>query len=341
MKCLLFLLSLYFIAPDPTTIGQGEQPHISRDARGVIRVVYGQQDKIYCAASNDNGHTFSNPSLVAELPGMRLGMSRGPQIASSAHYSIITAMDKSGNISWFRLNNSTREWEKMGTINDLKGSAPEGLMSIAADKNDNFYAVWLDIRTGKHNEVYFSTLSGSAGHWSPNRLIYESPDGHVCECCKPNVYAEGRTVAVMFRNWLGGSRDLYLLRSKNKGQSFDKAQKLGEDTWKLNGCPMDGGGIAIDRSGAIHTVWQRKGIVYYCQPGQKELSVGKGRICSIVTGREPVISMEKGDTLEIIKPLLQHTKIIGRGGFLQSMLLPDNTTLCVWQQDKAIKFKKV
>jgi hypothetical protein len=250
-------------------------------------------------------------------------------------------MDKTGDLYWFRLNNSTREWEKMGTINDLKGSAPEGLMGIAADKNDNFYAVWQDIRTGKHNEIYFSTLSTGATHWSPNRLIYESPDGHVCECCKPNVYAEGQTVAVMFRNWLAGSRDLYLLRSKNKGQSFDKAQKLGEDTWKLNGCPMDGGGIAIDRSGAIHTVWQRKGVVYYCLPGQKELSVGKGRICSIAAGREPVISMEKGDTLEIIKPIPQHATIIGRGGFLQSMPLPDNTTLCVWQQDKAIKFKKV
>jgi len=98
MKYLRSLLFLYFLAPNPTTIGAGEQPHISRDPKGMIRVIYGQKDKIYCATSGDNGLTFSAPVLVAEVPGMHLGMSRGPQIASSAHYSIVTAMDKSGDI---------------------------------------------------------------------------------------------------------------------------------------------------------------------------------------------------------------------------------------------------
>jgi hypothetical protein len=340
MKYIFLFISLY-LAADPNTVGTGEQPHISRDSKGTIRVVYGQKDRIYCVTSGDNGVTFSVPILVAELPDMHLGMSRGPQIASSAKYSIITAMDKTGNIQWFRLDNSTRKWEKMGTLNDLKGSCPEGLMSIAADKDDNFYAVWLDIRTGNHNQIYFSTLSGSAKQWSSNRLVYQSPDGHVCECCQPSIQAEGQIVAVMFRNWLGGSRDLYLLRSSNKGRSFEKAQKLGYDTWQLNGCPMDGGGVTVDPSGAIHTVWQRKGIVYYCQPGKKELSLGKGRTCSIAPGREPVISMEKGDTLEVVQPLQQRTMVIGTGSFLQSLPLPDNTTLCVWEEDKRIKYKKV
>jgi len=341
MKYIFFLLSLYFVAPNPSTIGEGEQPRISRDAKGTIRIVYGQKSKIYCATSGDNGLTFSAPALVAEVPGMHLGMSRGPQMASSAHYTIVTAMDKSGNIHCFRLNNSTKEWEKMGTVNDVKGSAPEGLMGIAADKNDNFYAVWLDIRTDKKNQIYFSALSGKAKEWSPNTLIYRSPDGHVCECCKPSVYAEGKTVAVMFRNWLGGSRDLYLLRSSDKGQSFGKAQKLGEDTWQLNGCPMDGGGVTIDPSGGIYTAWQRKGFVYYCRPGEKELNMGKGRTCSITGGGEPVVSMQNGDTLKLIKLHQQRTIVVGTGGFLQSMPLSDNTTLCVWEQDKAIKFKKV
>ena len=84
---------------------------------------------------------------------MHLGMSRGPQLASSANYSIITAMDKAGDIHWFRLNHSSKEWKDMGTVNDLKGSSPEGLMSIAADKKDNFYAVWLDTRNGNRNQV--------------------------------------------------------------------------------------------------------------------------------------------------------------------------------------------
>jgi hypothetical protein len=341
MKPVLFLLALYFSGSHPTTIGKGEQPRLSRDSKGVVRVVYGQKEKIFCATSIDNGQTFSTPTLVAEVPGMHLGMSRGPQVASSAKYSIITAMDKNGNIHWFRLNHSSGSWQDMGTINDTPGSAPEGLMGLTADKEDNFYAVWLDIRTGKHNQIYFSSLAGNSKAWSPNRLLYQSPDGHVCECCKPNVSAEGKNIAVMFRNWLDGSRDLYLIQSTDQGQSFGKAKKLGEGTWKLNGCPMDGGGVAIDVSGVIHTVWQRKGVVYYCRPDQEERSLGEGRACSIASnGKTAVISMQKGDTLKLIHPGQNLTTVIGTGSFLQSFPLPGNSILCVWEQDGAVQFKK-
>ena len=148
----LLLLSLSLSSLSPVTdnmIAEGSQPQVAADVKGVIRVAFGHNDDIFCAASSDKGVAFSKPALVVHLPDMHLGMGRGPQIASSANYSVITAMDKSGNIHWFRLSHSSMEWKSMGTINDLKGSAPEGLIGIAADKKDNFYAVWLDIRIGK------------------------------------------------------------------------------------------------------------------------------------------------------------------------------------------------
>jgi hypothetical protein len=350
MNPLLFLLPFYLLTSGPRTIGNGEQPHISRDSKGIIRIVYGQKDKIFCATSTDNGLSFPNPALVAEVPGMHLGMSRGPQIASSARYSIITAMDKSGNMFCFRLDNwassksrssgTSDIWKNLGTINDVKGSCPEGLMGIAADANDNFYAVWQDIRTGGQNQVYFSSISGNADHWMSNRLIYQSPDGHVCECCKPNVYARGKEVAVMFRNWLNGSRDLYLLRSSDKGKTFEKAQKLGEDSWQLNGCPMDGGGLAIDASDSIHTIWQRKSFVFYCRPGEKERNIGKGRECSITVNEHALIlSFQDGDTLQLIEPARQKAVAIGNGSFLQSLALPDKKILCVWENNKTVQFR--
>ena len=40
--------------------------------------------------------------------------------------------------------------------------------------------------------------------WSPNFSVYESPDGHICECCHPSaVIAADGAIHVMFRNWLG------------------------------------------------------------------------------------------------------------------------------------------
>jgi len=322
-------------------IGKGSQPQVSKDNRGWVRIVFGSKDSIFCAVSTDQGSTFSRPVLVARVPGMHLGMSRGPQIASSANYSIITAMDRSGNIHWFRCSNSSRQWNDMGYINDVKGSSPEGLMSIASDGSDNFYAVWLDIRTGKQNQIYFSSIAGSAIGWSKNEMVYQSPDGHVCECCKPSIAVEGTAVGIMFRNWLNGSRDLYLLQSSNKGKSFRPAQKLGSGTWKLNGCPMDGGGITIDPSGGIHTAWQRDGLVYYCNPGQTEIPVDKGRTCSVGSmAGNTVITMEKKDTLEAIKLPRKEVIPIGIGSAVKPLMLTRDKMFFVWEQDGLIKYRR-
>ncbi|HMH34608.1 MAG TPA: hypothetical protein VK543_16340 [Puia sp.] len=336
----LSLASWSYVKTD--TISAGEQPQIASDNKGVIRVVFGQSDKIFCATSNDKGITFSPPVLVALLPKMHLGMSRGPQFASSANYSVITAQDKLGYIHWYRLNHSSNEWKTMGIVNDLKGSAPEGLMGIAADKKDNFYAVWLDTRVGGRNNIFFSSLADRAVNWSKNRLVYRSPDSLVCGCCKPSIAVNGSGVAIMFRNWLNGSRDLYLLKSLNAGTSFDAAQKIGIDTWKLNGCPMDGGGLAIDASNMIRTVWQRKGMVYFCQAGQPEVNIGKGRNCAISgSGSNTVLTFQNNDTVKVVTLKNNSELVVGNGSFIKSVVLPDNRILCVWEQDNKIKFKKI
>ena len=342
LSVMLFVALTSWSDVTTNTIAIGSQPQIAADSKGIIRMVFGHQDEIYCVTSIDKGVTFSKPVLVARVPEMHLGMSRGPQLATSINYSIITAMDKSGNIHWFKLNHSTKEWKNMGILNDLKGSAPEGLMNIAADKKDHFYAVWLDIRTGQHNQIYFSSLSGTTSHWSKNLLAYRSPDGHVCECCQPHIAVNGSEVAIMFRNWLNGSRDLYVTKSVNGGASFATAQKLGMDTWKLNGCPMDGGGITISSSNVISTTWQRKGTVYFCQPGQPEIFIANGRTCSISgTGDSPVLTFQNNDTVKVMKLKNRKEIAVGNGSFLKSAWLPDDEVLCVWEQDNKIKFKKI
>jgi hypothetical protein len=330
------------VIPGEKTIAAGNQPQISTDNKGTIRVVFGREDKIFCSTSLDKGATFSNPVLVATVPKMHLGMSRGPQLASSANYSVITAQDEPGNIHWYRLNHLSNKWETMGIVNDLKGSAPEGLMGITADKKDNFYAVWLDTRAGGGNNIFFSSLANKAVDWSKNRLVYQSPDKLVCGCCKPNVAVQGSEVVIMFRNWLNGSRDLYFTKSLDGGKSFAAAQKIGMDTWKLSGCPMDGGGLAIDASNVIRTAWQRKGMVYFCEPGQLEVNIGKGRNCAISGGgSNTVLTFQNNDTVKVVSLKNKNRVAVGNGGFLKSIVLPDNKILCVWEQDNMIKFKKV
>jgi hypothetical protein len=332
---LALLTSISISSFSQTVVSAGEQPQMTIDSKGMIRLVFGQRDKIYYSTSSDNGISFSEPTLVAELTGMHLGMTRGPQLATSKSYSLITAMDKEGNIHSFLLNHKNGKWEKTGRVNDADGSAPEGLMSITADENDNFYAVWLDLRNNRKNNICFASFQNNK--WSANKFAYVSQEDHVCECCKPSIVAKGKTVSIMFRNWLKGSRDLYLISSNNAGLSFSQAQKLGNGTWVLKGCPMDGGGVSIDANGQTHTAWQREGIVYYAQPGAAEQRIGDGRH---VTMNGNIISWEKGSEV-IVKRLNENVSTVGDGTSLETVELKDKSIICVWEKDDQIVFKKI
>jgi hypothetical protein len=323
-------------------IAKGQQPQVSTDNAGTIRIVFGRADSIFCSTSVDSGNSFSKSVLVGVVLKMHLGMARGPQLASSARYSVITAMDETGNIHFFMLDHRKGKWQSKGMVNDIKGSAPEGLMNIGCDNKENFYATWLDLRGSKSNNIYFSSLQASTGKWNKNTLVYKSPDGHVCECCRPSIAVKGDKVAVMFRNWLNGSRDLYEITSANKGQNFKEAIKLGNGTWKLNACPMDGGSLNFNADNTLSTTWQRQGIVYYCKPGENERELGKGRDCSIsVNGDRILISMGDAGNVKYKNVKTNEETVVGKGKYLKTIAIPHDKVLCIWEEDNTIKIKKI
>lgn len=334
LTLLLFLTLLSSTAHSQEALAPGGQPQITVDAKETVRLVFGKGEQIFYASSNDKGRSFSEPVAVAQVKGMHLGMTRGPQLATSKDYSVVTAMDKAGNVHSFRLSHSTGKWEKLPHVNDSNGSAPEGLMSLAADDKNNFFAVWLDLRKGHKNNIGFARLQGNKG-WSKNQFAYTSPESHVCECCKPSIAVNGNHVVIMFRNWLNGSRDVYIVSSENGGKNFGQAEKLGNGTWPLKGCPMDGGGLAIDSTNQIHTVWQREGQVFYAQPGQPEYKIGDGRSVGL---RGNIATWQAGSDL-MIHELSGDTKKIGQGNALQVYEFRDRRVLAVWENDDQILYK--
>ena len=319
-----------------TTLASGEQPQVTVDGQGIIRVIFGSENQIFFAVSRDKGLTFSQPVLVGEVEGMHLGMTRGPQLATSKDFSVITAMDKAGNIHCFRLSHKTDRWEKIGNVNDVTGSAPEGLMAVAADDKNNFYAVWLDLRQNRRNNICFSTLKNNSS-WSKNTFIYTSPESHVCECCKPSVAVRGGKVSVMFRNWLQGSRDLYLMTSVDGGKTFSEASKLGNGTWNLKGCPMDGGGLAIDRNDNVATAWQRERIIFYAEPGGAERKIGEGRSVGM---SGDLVTWDNGSNL-VAQRINGKQYMIGAGTALTVRELRDKTIFAIWEKNGQIVFNKI
>jgi hypothetical protein len=326
--------------PREKIIGKGLQPQVTMDMSGTIRIIFGNEDRIYCATSTDNGYSFPDIQQVGEISEMHLGLSRGPQVATSKDYTMVSAIDKKGTIHAYQLNHNTREWSKVSVINDVEYSAPEGLMSIASDQNNYFYAVWLDIRQDKHNKICFAATMNQGRSWIKNRVVYRSPDGTVCECCKPNITVSRSKIFIMFRNWLNGSRDLYLIEGDKIDEEFGKPEKLGFGTWKLDACPMDGGGLIFDGDKVL-TVWQRNGVVYLAIPGESERQISSGRNCSISNSRDPLITWQQGKKLKLQQFLKGRTVEVGTGDFLRALKTKNGNILCSWENEEEIIIKQI
>ncbi|MDP2412734.1 hypothetical protein, partial [Daejeonella sp.] len=60
---LKFILFFFLVIPFATEAAEirGQQPNVGIDTKGIIRMVYGEGEKIYCITSTNNGNNFSNP----------------------------------------------------------------------------------------------------------------------------------------------------------------------------------------------------------------------------------------------------------------------------------------
>jgi hypothetical protein len=314
-------------------IAEGQMPNLVKDNSGNLHLVYGKGDSIMYAYSEDRGKSFSTPSLLSILPELAASHTRGPQITAPTNGLIVTACTNSGNIYSFR-KDASGKWSQPARVNDVDTVAKENLMTLSAD-GENAFAVWLDLRD-KHNKIFGAKSSDGGKTWSKNIMIYASPDTTVCECCKPSVAMNGNNVNVMFRNWLNGNRDLYLIQSSNGGTTFGQALKLGIGSWALNGCPMDGGSVVINKGGNPQTVWNRKGTIYACEPGKQENELGKGRGCTMetVNGKNIYAWVENGEVV-VLKPQ-GIKKVLGKGSLPVLKAVNDEQVLCVWENDKQI-----
>lgn len=341
---LLFLLLIVFVSGfkkeikkpiSQNVIAKGHIPNVATDNRQNLHLVYGKGDSILYSVSSNGGSTFSTSLLVDVLPKLYSFAMRGPQIFVTGNKITIIAADQKGNIYSY-LKQGAGKWIKSAKVNDRDTIAKEGLLALSGDGVNYLFAVWLDTRKGGHNNIYGAKSIDGGKTWSENKMIYTSPDGHVCECCKPSLSVKGNKVAVMFRNWFMGNRDLYLVESKDSGENFGKALKLGYGSWALNGCPMDGGGVAYDSAGIAHTVWQRKGAIYACTPGKEETEKGRGRNCTIATMAVGNIYawVEEGKVVCLIPGGAK--QVLGAGSLPILKVVQHNKVVCIWQQEEDI-----
>ena len=267
----LFMILILFHAvtsfgADPFPVMQGKdakapiQPQACGGPDGTLYLTFGAADQVYYCRIDETAK--ASPQAAFRIPNMSLGMRRGPRIAHSQNAIAISAIEgaigkgRDGDVLAYRSLDQGKSWLGPVKVNDVEGSAREGLHAMCSSENGTIWCVWLDLRE-KGTALFASKSTDGGATWSKNVLVYRSPDGSICECCHPSIAVSGTSVHVLFRNSLKGNRDMYLVSSKDDGTTFGNAIRLGNSAWMLNACPMDGGMLAIGKNQHIATTWRR------------------------------------------------------------------------------------
>ncbi|MCE7995369.1 MAG: hypothetical protein HEP71_25555 [Roseivirga sp.] len=197
-------------------------------------------------------------------------------------------------------------------------------------------------REKPQGKIFIAESSDGGKTWTKSKLVYASPDGSVCECCKPSLISEGNNLYIMFRNNMDGNRDLYLTQSVNGGAAFSKPEKLGQGNWEINGCPMDGGDLTF-ANGQILSVWQRQGQIYAASPGQREQLLGQGRSPALaITPEGNYYFWNLGGNILGKTPTSLMQMNLGQGSSFKVTSLPnDKGVLGVWVTGGQIHVRRI
>ena len=289
-----FILTAVLAFADPVAIvpadfGNALQPQVAIAADGTVHVALGRGTEIFVATSRNGGRSFEAPVKVGELPKLALGMRRGPRIAVAGREVTITAISHdTGDLFGFHSSNGGQAWSAPTRINDVARAAGEGLDGLAQGPQGRLFVTWLDHRTGKM-EIYGAESLDAGRTWGPNLLVYHSPEDKVCECCHPSAaYNSAGDLVVMFRNWLQGNRDLWITTRRAGQKAFAAASRQGEASWKLPGCPMDGGAIFSLADDSFASVWRRDKEVFLSTKAKPESRLGEGTQPIAFSGRDGV-----------------------------------------------------
>ncbi len=331
------------------------QPQLA-SGNGLVAMAFGAGSQIYFSASPDGGNTFGTPVKVAEVGALALGRHRGPRLAILKNSMVITAiagqtvatgphahgLPDQGDLLVWRSTDQGRTWTRSGKINDVPGAAREGLHAMVVAPNGTLSAAWLDLRA-KGTQLYGSQSSDGGLTWAKNQLIYSSPEGTICQCCHPALAADSAagSLWVMWRNVMEGHRDLYAARSGD-GLNFGAAQKLGTGTWKLNACPMDGGGLAVS-DGKVTSAWRRDSDVFLSASGEPDQKIGTGKdVALTITRSGPVVAWTADGGIQAVLPGSAEPVAVGKpGAFVNLLTLPDGAVLAAWETGTSIETKRL
>ncbi|MCX5756468.1 MAG: sialidase family protein [Gemmatimonadetes bacterium] len=238
---------------------------------------------LYMATSLDGGARFGTPVRVNSTEGeVRGDGEQAPRIAlarSGRGLPAITVawMAKAAEgtrVMWAKSSDGGKTFTPGTIAAGSDGAGSRGWQSIAADSTGRVFALWLDHRNAAAHvmpaaapgtkraempkrdpmevagmsQLYFGSLDGAM----PARGLVSS----VCYCCKTSLAIRGSNIYATWRHVFEGStRDIAMAVSTDGGKTFSAPTRVSEDHWQIDGCPDNGPGLSIDRTGRVHVTW--------------------------------------------------------------------------------------
>ena len=278
-----------------------------------------KQADVMLARFDDAGKLQGTPVRVNRLAGAATAW-RGDQP------SLAVAPDGAVHVMWTArvdagekhgtdvyISSSTDRGQSFTTevkVNDDKAPGAHGMHSLAVAGDGRIYAAWLDER---NVHAPMPSTKGEGHHMESNRDLYlaYSTDGgrsfsankkvasDACPCCKTalTVSPDG----ILYAGWRqvlpGSFRHIAVAGSTDGGNNFSNPVVVSDDHWVLQGCPVSGPSLSVDRaSGNLKVVWYAAGEgsaagVYFAESKDKGHSFTPRELLSEETVRgTPVIA---------------------------------------------------
>ena len=242
-------------------------------------------------------------------------------------------------------------------VNDDKIPNAHGMHSLAIAKDGRIYVAWLDERNvhapkpstkaeGHHmesnREVYLSYSTDGGRTFSANRRVAME----ACPCCKTALAVA--TDGTLFAGWRqvlpGNFRHIAVASSADGGTTFSQPVIVSDDRWVLQGCPVSGPSLSVDRaSGNLKVVWYAAGEgtapgVYFAESKDKGRSFSPRQLLSQETVRgTPVLTESVNNAIAVWQAVDRvETKIrkLGNAGSALSLAVNAELPVATFANDK-------
>jgi len=261
----------------------GIQPQIAIDDRGVLHVVYFSGDAahgdLFYTRSADRGTTFAAPMRVNSHGGsaMATGNIRGAHLAIGRNRRVYVAWNGTYELdrpetakAWMkhpmvfaRLNDAGTAFEpERNLIHAAYGL--DGGGAIAADTEGDVYVFWHAPAPGTEGEgnrlLWVARSTDDGRTFAPEKAAFDKPTG-ACGCCGMSAFADryGNVYALYRSATEVVHRDIYLLYSKDRGETFRGADI---SQWNIGACTMSMEALSESAAGVL-AAWETMGNVFY------------------------------------------------------------------------------